>query len=90
MWARTRGVGDFHSNCGKVVDELENSENEQRDTVFDGELHKCPSCGERLDSFVTVCPACGYELRDVKRNSSVENLAKKIEQALSRPPKVGP
>ena len=66
-----------------MVDELENSENEQRETVYDGELHKCPSCGERLDSFVTVCPACGYELRNVKTNSPVESLVKKIEQASS-------
>ena len=55
----------------------------QRKTVYDGELHKCPNCGELLKSFTTVCPACAYELRGVKTNSPVEALAKKLEQRFS-------
>lgn len=60
----------------------------KRKTVYDGEVHKCPSCGELLKSFTTVCPTCGYELRSVKTNSPVETLAKKIEQASSLDEKV--
>lgn len=55
----------------------------KRTTVYDGEIHKCPNCGELLKSFTTVCPACGYELRSVRTNSSVEALAKKVELASS-------
>jgi len=54
--------------------------NAQRKTVYDGELHKCPNCGELLKAFTTVCPTCSYELRSVKTNSPVEALAKKLEQ----------
>lgn len=60
----------------------------KRKTVYDGELHKCPNCGELLKSFTTVCPTCGYELRSVKTNSPVETLAKKIEQASSLDEKI--
>ena len=70
----------FCVNCGKAVN---NSATTQRKTVYDGELHKCPNCGELLKSFVTNCPTCGYELRSVKTNSPVNELAKKIEKTTS-------
>lgn len=44
----------FCANCGKAVDG--NSSNSQRKTVYDGELHKCPNCGETINAFVTICP----------------------------------
>lgn len=55
----------------------------KRRTVYDGELHKCPNCGELLKSFTTVCPTCAYEIRGVTTNSPVEVLAKKVEMASS-------
>lgn len=60
----------------------------QRKTVYDGELHKCPNCGELLKSFTTVCPTCAYELRSVKTNSPVEALARKLEQTSSLDEKI--
>ena len=60
----------------------------KRKTVYDGELHKCPNCGELLKSFTTVCPTCAYELRGVHTNSPVEALAKKVEMASSLEDKV--
>lgn len=71
----------FCANCGQAVGN--NSSTSQRKTVYDGELHKCPNCGELLNSFLTNCPTCGYELRNVKTSSSVNELAKKIERASS-------
>ena len=40
---------------------------------------KCPNCGEVLESFLTVCPSCGYEIRDAKSSTSVRELAQKLE-----------
>ena len=68
----------FCSNCGTATGAVK-PEGSQRKTVYDGELHKCPSCGETLDAFVTTCPACGYELRGAKVTSVVNELAKKLE-----------
>ena len=67
----------FCSNCGKTVN---GNPTIRRKTIYDGEIHKCPSCGERLDSFVTCCPACGYELRGPKITSVVNDLAQKLEK----------
>ena len=66
----------FCSGCGTAMGEIK-AETTQRKTVYDGELHKCPNCGELLKSFTTVCPTCAYELRGVTTNSPVEALAKK-------------
>lgn len=52
----------------------------ERKTVYEGQLHKCPNCGELLDSFRSHCPSCGYEIRDARSSSSVRELAQKLER----------
>lgn len=52
----------------------------ERKTVYEGTLHKCPSCGEVLASFVSICPSCGHEIRDTKSSSAVRELALKLER----------
>lgn len=56
----------------------------QRKTVYDGELHKCPNCGEILKAFELNCPACGYELRGTKVSGAVKEFALKLEAIESR------
>lgn len=74
----------FCSECGTPVS---NSDN-QRKTVYDGEIHKCPNCGEILESFATFCATCGYELRGTKNSGSVREFAAKLEEIEhSRPPR---
>lgn len=70
----------FCLHCGTPTGEVR-KETETRKITYDGELHKCPNCGELLNSFVINCPSCGYELRSVKTNSLVEALAMKVEKA---------
>ncbi len=69
----------FCSNCGKEVGIAQNEVNSQRKTIYEGELHKCPNCGELLNSFVLNCPSCGYELRGSHAINSVRELAYKLE-----------
>ena len=69
----------FCSNCGVAVGET-NTGTSQRKTVYDGELYKCPNCAERLDSFKSFCPTCGYELRGTKGASVVKEFSEKLEQ----------
>ena len=71
----------FCAECGASV---QVSAQSQRKTVYDGEIHKCPHCGEVLNSFQTNCPACGHEIRGVQGVSSVRQLAIKLEQLESR------
>lgn len=81
----------FCKNCGEAV--LGNNDNSrksqyeehfggnptERKTVYEGYLHKCPTCGEVLEAFTTICPSCGHEIRDAKTSTSVRELALKLE-----------
>ena len=81
----------FCKNCGEAISgnnrgdrksqhEEPLSENPtERKTVYEGYLHKCPSCGEVLEAFTTICPSCGHEIRDAKSSTAVRELALKLE-----------
>lgn len=66
----------FCSECGTPT----KNDNSKRTSVYEGEIHKCPNCGEILNSFVSNCPACGYELRGAKNSNAVREFALKLEQ----------
>lgn len=51
----------------------------ERKVIYEGELHKCPNCGELLESFVVNCPSCGHELRGTKNSTTVGEFATKLE-----------
>ena len=63
----------FCTNCGQTVT-AHKTENSERKTVYDGEIHKCPNCGEIIDAFVTNCPACDYEIRGSKATVSLQQF----------------
>lgn len=63
----------FCTNCGQTVT-THKTENSERKTVYDGEIHKCPNCGEIIDAFVTNCPACDYEIRGSKATVSLQQF----------------
>lgn len=74
----------FCFNCGTKVKIEEPSQDDIRKVAYDGEIHKCPNCGDILDAYESVCKACGYEQRGSKATSSVHELAvrlQKIEEA---------
>ena len=66
----------FCSHCGAAA---EPSNRSKRTSLYEGEIHKCPNCGEVLKSFEINCTACGYELRSVKASSAVKEFALKLE-----------
>ena len=86
----------FCKGCGKPIDQSGSSaagcvppqteetfshkQHTERKTVYEGQLHKCPNCGELLDAFRSHCPSCGYEIRDARSSSSVRELAQKLER----------
>ena len=64
----------FCNNCGSAVNQSYKRAKNERETVFEGNIYKCPHCGEILNSFVSVCPACGYELRGKTATDSVKSF----------------
>ncbi|MBU3841240.1 MAG: zinc ribbon domain-containing protein [Candidatus Ruminococcus intestinipullorum] len=81
----------FCKNCGVAVatNNQTNSdakeaddfreESTKRKSVYEGYIHKCPSCGEVIEGFVANCPTCGHEIRDTQAVKSVRELALKLE-----------
>lgn len=55
----------------------------QRKVEYEGEVRKCPECGEVINAFVPVCPACGHEMRGSKATSAVHELAVKLDRSHS-------
>lgn len=74
-------------NCGEA-NTKHPQQQEQRKTVYDGTMHKCPNCGGNLNSFDAVCSGCGYELRDININSLVHNLSLELKKAKSSDEKI--
>lgn len=68
----------FCSGCGTPTISATNES--QRKVTYEGEMHKCPNCGEFIGAFIANCPSCGYELRGAKAVSSVKKLSEKLEQ----------
>ena len=69
----------FCHGCGVLVGVRVEEEN-HRKQVYEGEIHKCPNCGETLKSFVSMCPSCEYEIRGSKSTNSVREFAIKLEK----------
>ena len=64
----------------KTLDEQSYTGNPtKRKIVYEGYIHKCPNCGEILNSFSTKCPTCGYEIRNRQVVNSVRELVGKLE-----------
>lgn len=59
-----------------------------RKISYDGKIHKCPNCGEILDSFISNCTTCGFELRDVRTSDTIKEFFDKIETVKSDEEKV--
>lgn len=68
----------FCTSCGKPTSVI--NDNNERKNVYDGQMHKCPSCGELLNAFVSSCPACGYEVRGSKASDSVYEFTLRLNQ----------
>ena len=76
---RLQENAEFCTNCGFKIEAIHNNSYEnKRKQVYDGEIRKCPNCGEILNSFETKCSACGYELRNIKSSDTLIEFSKKL------------
>lgn len=79
----------FCNICGNSINktdviaeeqEIKIEEQTEREKVYDGKIHKCPSCGEELKAFDIKCPSCGFEIRDRNSSSSLREFSLKLEK----------
>ena len=59
-----------------------------RKTVYEGYIHKCPECGQSLDSFCVRCPVCGHEVRDSSTSGIISGFVKKSEMCKNEAEKI--
>lgn len=88
-------VKDGARFCGSCGARMENpappphqASGNSRKTTYDGEIHKCPSCGAVIASFVKNCPECGYELRGVGGVESIRDFARNYANAKTNSQKI--
>ena len=74
--------------CGQSVADSMFTGNERK-TVYEGDLRKCPNCGALLDAFSSRCISCGYELRNATNSNAVKKFVEKYELAETNKQKVG-
>lgn len=67
----------FCSYCGTAVN---GDTADKRRMVYEGDIHKCPNCGEVVESFTTNCPTCGFEFRNTQATNAVKELTQKLEK----------
>ena len=70
----------FCSSCGAAANGSTENQNQTRKQVFEGEIHKCPQCGEVIDAFVSNCPICGFEFRSEESENSVRAFTRKLSE----------
>jgi hypothetical protein len=58
-------------------------------TVTEGRVHKCPYCGEILESGVLRCPSCGHEIRDREVVHSVQAFFERVNATSDIDTKIG-
>lgn len=88
---RVSDEAKFCAFCGEPLRVIYDDDEDdiEREMVYAGELHKCPNCGEVLSSFMTNCPSCGYEFRDIEVADAVQEFTFKLEQIEAKALKKG-
>jgi len=66
----------FCQECGERV----HKKRKERTIVYEGDIHKCPNCGENLKSFIGNCPQCGHEIRNTESTDSIKEFEGKLER----------
>lgn len=74
------GSAKFCSSCGSPNNNVLNESPTQRQTIYEGIIHKCPNCSETLSAFSVICPSCGFELRERKVTRSIHSFSTKMNE----------
>lgn len=72
--------GTATSQPNKISHTETSAQSNQRQQVYEGTIHKCPSCGAVLGAFQAVCPDCGFELREQSSTNSVKEFMIKLDE----------
>ena len=54
------------------------SETDVRKQSYEGEVRKCPNCGDPIDAFEMICDKCGFNFSTNRMSLSQERLAAQL------------
>jgi len=73
---------DFCKRCGKMINNTRynyNNYSSSRDTVYVGNIRRCPVCNEIVPNIATVCNSCGFQFNNTLINPTLERFSSKIQ-----------
>lgn len=83
----------FCSECGRRTDVLPVGDDEggnefsapanNSNLIYEGEVHKCPACGNPLGIYDLVCGFCGYEIRGRHISTTIRLFTDSLREAKS-------
>lgn len=69
----------FCDSCGTKVQSYDAIETvEVKKTTFEGNVYKCPSCGEVINHDTLICPSCNHQIRGRLVSNSIQIFSEKI------------
>ncbi len=76
----------FCFGCGAPVNNSPTASNtkSERKLGYEGQIHKCPNCGDILDAFEAKCENCGWERRDTSTTRSVLQFISDLQKIESK------
>ena len=63
------------------------AETSERKQIYEGEIRKCPNCGDPIDAFEYVCDKCGFNFSTNRMSTSQERLAAQLAAIDNQMPK---
>ncbi len=54
------------------------AESGERKQTYEGEIRKCPNCGDPIDAFEFICDKCGFNFSTSRMSTSQERLAAQL------------
>lgn len=74
----------IEGRLAKMKREVDRQKPELPATEKQGNIVKCPNCGEPVPGGAAVCPACGHEFRNVQAGNSIQKFSEGLERVRSK------